>query len=86
MSASVNYGKMSPHFLVHPCNLPTSAFLSLHCLLQFLVKEKESQDLLVSVTEFEKQQPSKMDPFASYKIKTEVCMCSMLSHMGPEAS
>ena len=34
---------------------------------QFLTKEKESQDLFVSVTEFEK-----MDPFASYKVKTEV--------------
>lgn len=39
---------------------------------QFLTKEKESQDLFVFVTEFEKQQTSKMDPFASYKVKTEV--------------
>ena len=28
--------------------------------------------MFVSVTEFEKQQQSKMDPFASYKVKTEV--------------
>ena len=66
------------------CDLPTPLSF------QFLTKEKESQDLFVSVTEFEKQQPTKMDPFASYKVKTEVRTYmqtrSMLSHMLPEAS
>lgn len=46
--------------------------LHLPLSLQSLAMEKESQDLFVSVTEFDKQQPNKMDPFASYKIRTEV--------------
>ena len=50
------------------CDLPTPLSF------QFLTKKKESQDLFVSETEFEKQQPSKMDPFDSYKVKTEVCI------------
>ena len=33
---------------------------------------KEVNDLAVSVVEFDKQQPSKMDPFAAYKVVTEV--------------
>ena len=60
----------------HPSTLCVSAnvvlFLSPSLSLKSLAKEKESQDLFVSVTEFDKQQPNKMDPFASYKIKTEV--------------
>jgi len=65
------------HYLPGQQNLALSCSMylcDLHTPLsfQFLTKEKESQDLFVSVTEFEKQQPSKMDPFASYKVKTEV--------------
>ena len=60
----------------HPSTLcvSTNVVLSLSpsLSLKSLAKEKESQDLFVSVTEFDKQQPNKMDPFASYKIKTEV--------------
>ena len=83
------------HYLPGQQNLALSCstyLCDLHTPLsfQFLTKEKESQDLFVSVTEFEKQQPSKMDPFASYKVKTEVCTYmhtrSILSHMLPEAS